>query len=314
MDCMQRRHFLARVSGVSATFAGCLGQGSVPAPETTPGTDSPTPPCSDPMVPPQPTLVEPEAGDPVEFGGGRTVTVGFVGLYRSVRTYGVDSPVHLDVATPADAQFVVAEVALGDDGDPVEPSQEPIPVAIEVDGVENPVDRPVIIEEPGWTTAGTLVGFPVPVAPADAAAVVWTGDGGGNDTPRWRLPAGITESLGTAPQFSVEALQTPPWTDRTGEFPVRVTVSNTGDRDGRFLAEFGVAVISDVGETAFEVPAGETVERCLLAATGHVAAGYSSLPVVLDTGSQRIRREVPLRPRETDQTGTASPTPSRTGE
>lgn len=311
---MNRRQFLALCGGGSGVIAGCLGHGSVPASETTLVTDSPTTPCSDPAVPPKPTLADPGAGETVQLGGDRAVTVAFVDLYRSVRTHGVSSTTHLDVATPADAQFVVAEITVTVDGKPVDPSGEDLPVAIEVDGVRNPADRPVVINELGWTAAGTLVGFPVPDEPADNAAVVWTSDGGGNDTTRWMVPAGIEDSLGTAPRFSVESVVTPSWTDRSGSFPVQVTVSNDGDRDGRFLAEFGVAVISDVGEIAFGVPAGETVARCLFVEPGHVPEGYSSLPVVLDTGVQRVRTDVPLHPRETEQTGRASPTPSRTGE
>lgn len=284
---MRRRRLLALAAGLAPT-AGCLAQG--------PGTASPTTedPCSSASVPAEPTLATPtETGRTREVADGATATVAPVGVRRLVRTFEVDSPVHVDVAGAANRQFLVAVVTVRDDGTPTTPDGESPPVGVSVDGRRDPEGPPYIVgDRYGWTAGGTALAFPVPVESPDAAAVVW-GSPGDVDA-RWPLSDALLARMGRAPAFEVTAFEVPDRVEAGTRFPVRVAVGNDGDRDGRFLAEFGARVVSDVGEVAFPVPAGETVERCLLADAPEYTEDSGTFPVVLDWGVDRRRESVTL--------------------
>jgi hypothetical protein len=70
-------------------------------------------------------------------------------------------------------------------------------------------------------------------------------------------------------------------------------VANRGDREARFLAEFGHGLISDVGEVELTVPVGEQRTHTAL-----IDPPYSDttehIPVVLDWGAARRQVEVPV--------------------
>jgi hypothetical protein len=282
-----RRRVLSLAGAALATTTGCNGfVGDDGQPSRGGG-----PFCPAPERPPEATLPAPGEGRTVDLDDARSATVSFVGLFESVRTRAVRSSVHVDVAVPPGEQFVVATVEVRDDGERTTPTTGDEPLTVSVDGERNPAGRPVLVDAYGWEPDGTTLGFPVPVASADAAALTWTGDGG---PARWDLPPAIRSALGRAPAFVVERFETPASVPRGDAVPVRLAVRNEGDRDGRFLAEFGVKLVSDVGEISFSVPAGETVERCFEVTPSNRYADVEELPVVLFRGDLNRRRTVAL--------------------
>lgn len=224
--------------------------------------------------------------------GDRTVTVETAVVRRSVASMNVLSPAHVDVAAPADAQFVACEVRT--DGDPT-PAVEDFGVVADGAAVEG---RAV-----GWWPAsgpdGDLlrVAVEVPVGRYDRAAVAWRRPGAG--TVQWALPRAQVRALGRVPAFDVLRFGVPDSVHEGESIDVTLEVANVGDRDGRFLAELGAVVLSDVGEVRFDVPAGESVshEETLTPSLYTPMSGDKGDPlrVVLNWGTGEMEREVAVR-------------------
>lgn len=103
-------------------------------------------------------------------------------------------------------------------------------------------------------------GFPVSADPGPSrAGVVWRPDDG--PAVRWRLPDDLVGALGGGPAFAVESFDAPRTAVPDDEFETTLAVRNEGERNGRFLAEVGNALVSDQPEVTVDVSDGETVTR-----------------------------------------------------
>lgn len=218
-----------------------------------------------------------------EFGeardvGGRSVVLENVSVRKSIPALISN---HVDVAAFEGDQFVVAD-ARAVDGSPLDAALFGFDVA------GRDVDSKTYLRDGAVSGENPLpLGFRVPTADYAAAAITWSGP----DDPdvRWELPERIVGALGREPAFEVRRFEVPRQVSVRDPVPATVEVANGGERDGVFLAELGVAVSSDVGETRYEVAAGETVTRRESLQT-HGASG--ELRVVLDWGFDRRSRTV----------------------
>ncbi|WP_410766463.1 hypothetical protein [Haloferax sp. DFSO60] len=122
----------------------------------------------------------------------------------------------------------------------------------------------------------------VPLAQAERAAIEWQPSA--DETYRWELPQSVVEQFHSEPRFSVTEFSVPDTVERGEPFTVRLSVSNTGDRDGRFLGVVlgtGPSSLPLVSTFSFPVPVGETVSREL---SGRTNTEKSSMTAILDWG------------------------------
>lgn len=264
---MERRRFLATVGGLAALgLAGCTDQ--LPAGTGDGGGDPTTSPTDDPTPGPPVTL---EAGD-------FAVSLDVPRVRPSIRVAGT----HVDVRAAADTQYLVF------DADADQTAIDDLPLSVLADGA-TVAERPSFVGRPVTQHAGPIA-FPVPVDGYSSVAVVLEADG---ESDSWDTPDDIVMTLGKAPAFQVESLDVPERVSHGDTFEASFTVANRGDREARFLAEFGHGLISDVGEVELTVPVDERRTH-----TQRIAPPYGeetdSIPVMLDWGVARQRVEVPV--------------------
>jgi hypothetical protein len=281
---MKRRRFLAGAAVLCSGLVGCTGQREpADADGTSPGdTDEATPadegsttdapavdsscgaptaastthtsedpsPAADTRTPGERTLA---LGETYEASDGTTVTVNDVRVRKLIRSRSsAGSPTHVDVACEADRQFAVIE-ADAEDGDGNSILWD-LRFALEMDGDLYSEDGQAGAFQSWSSDPQEVPALPVPVQGVSTAAVVWLPE---NDPPvRWTIPAETVGSLGHAPRFSVCSLDVPDSISRGDSFEASFAITNTGGRDGTFVAEFGAGGISDHGEAIVPVPAG----------------------------------------------------------
>lgn len=128
-----------------------------------------------------------------------------------------------------------------------------------------------------------LLSFQVPIVQTRSGAIEWQPSAA--EQYRWELPESVVSSLGSSPRFTVEQFDTPDSITRGDPFTARLTVTNTGDRDGRFLAVVlgeGPSSVPLVDVFTVPVPMGETATRDI--SGREVEVDQSSTKVILDWG------------------------------
>lgn len=202
----------------------------------------------------------------------------------------------------ADGQFLVVDVnGFGDD-------TYAYPLDVTLDGGRVVPDDPepfrktavVPLDEPptdpeGFGDHGAAMD--VPARRVDEAAVVEPGVLTGG---RWELPAAVTDRLHRVPSFDLRAFETDVV---DGTLEVTVTVSNDGDRAGRWLGQLTTAASADSSEVfALAVPAGETATRTVRPSLAGIYAGSTvTLELIATT-----RREREVSVPESTATGTVT--------
>ncbi|MFD1512012.1 hypothetical protein [Halomarina rubra] len=257
---MKRRRLLTLLGAAALPVAGCLDT-----------TESPGTPSSDTTAPSSETATE-----------SPSFAVENVGTRRQALTSGV----HLDVAAHAGTQFVGFDVT--ETGTPTHRTRLGSQFAVDLDGTRYPDGYDTVTNTLGVVPR---VGVPVPddVAPDEGAILQVDGDA---VVDRWALSEETLTALASPAAFVVESVEVPE-TAEPASFEASVTVRNEGSGDGVFLAEFGAAVVSDVAEVEFAVPAGESVTHTETIPTeGVESVDGDVLPVVYDDGYSRRRREV----------------------
>lgn len=135
--------------------------------------------------------------------------------------------------------------------------------------------------------------FQVSIADIASGAIEWAPETG--DRYRWSLPGSLVEDLGLTPEFGVTEFSVPDSIPGGDPFTAAITVENTGDRDGRFLAvvlDEGASSVPLQSMFAMEIPVGETVSREL---TGReVETDRDSVTGVLDWGIDERRATVSI--------------------
>lgn len=210
--------------------------------------------------------------------GEEAVSLTAPGVRPSIRVAGT----HVDVRAEADSQYLVLRA------DSERTAIDDLRLSLVVDGT-TVAGAPTFVGRPESRRDGP-VAFPVPVAAYDSVAVVLESDG---ESDGWGVPAGVVSTLGAAPVFRVESLDVPERVRRGDPFDASVTVTNRGDREARFLAEFGHGLLSDAGEVEFRVPVGGQRTHTQRIDPPH-GDHTDSVPVVLDWGVARRRVEVPV--------------------
>ncbi|WP_254537408.1 hypothetical protein [Halomarina litorea] len=269
---MDRRHFLALAgTGTTHALTGCLATTDSPGTRTDDGTASPT--TTDP-------------DDPTPEGDPPRLVVSDVSTARMALRSGA----HLDVVGDETEQFVTFAVRPAEGTlDGVGARELPERFTVELDGVRYPKRSDSVVDTFGDPVT---VGVPVPldVTPTEGRVVLTDGPDAPTD---WSLDENVLGALAHPARFTVESFDLPETVSNPNAIDVAVTVQNGGEGGGEFLAELGVATISDVSEIRFDVPAGESV-RYDTQLSSHGVTDQQTLPVVFDWGYGRLRREVPV--------------------
>jgi hypothetical protein len=130
--------------------------------------------------------------------------------------------------------------------------------------------------------------FQLPIAQAQSGAIEWRPSS--DKQYRWQLPDSVVANIGASPRFKVEEFAVPETITRGNPFTASLTVTNTGERDGRFLAVVlneGASSVPLVAEFTVPIPAGQTVAHDL---SGQSIEGeQSSMTAILDWGINELK-------------------------
>lgn len=276
---MNRRQYLTSLTGIVALgLAGCTGQ---------PSDGSNTPRNGSTPSPSPPPTTTPKSGASDTLAAGTyTLRLSQPRVRASVRKAGV----HLDVHAEPNTQFLVVSAETDD------ASLDDLSVSLVANG-ETVAHQASIVGRPDSKHTAPIA-FPIPVTSYASAAVVLVADG---ESDRWPVPDDIVTAIGTAPDFRVESMDVPESVRHGESFQASFSVSNRGDRDARFLAEFGHALISDTGEVELTVPAGESRTHTQVI-DPYYEADPDTVPVVLDWGLNRRRAKVAVEKRQSTTT------------
>lgn len=256
-------------------IAGCLSGGDTEEPAAESDmTATPTPDQSTPTSTPTPEgPIRRQPGESYE-ATDITVTISDLAVRHGMVTFS--SP-HPDPTWVDSAQFLLATLTVEGNRDPAN-----LDVTATANTLDSRPDRYLGFDSDSPDSVQPL-GFAVPTDPdISEVAVIWNGP----REVRWPLPADLTEQLGHAPDFRLEAFRVPKTAQDGQSFDVELDVANDGNREGYFLAELGNAAISDQPEIEVSVSAGESVT-----ATRSVEARFfdGRMEVILrwEGGSQR---------------------------
>lgn len=129
--------------------------------------------------------------------------------------------------------------------------------------------------------ANGRVAFPVPVAPAESASVVY--EERGRSPTRWRVPPDVVAQFDATPEFEVESMSV------TAGGVVEARVRNRGDRDGTFRATVAVDAEAPTRRLAVAVP----MDATRTATAPLPDRGGDSTSVRVDWGFDAVERPVP---------------------
>jgi len=264
---MNRRAFIGALAIGAAGLGGCLaesdgsGDGPDDGPRTVPGTDEATETDGRTPTSDRSGTTEPGADEP--SNGGETVTGEFVEeLFAVPELVALNSPDSFGVYGDRDEQFVVGRLNAGGGA---APAVEDIALAVDgetysveteigygpwalfdYDGPYDPADG-----AQGWV----LVSVPNPLD-ADDAALTWPGG-------EAAVPESERAKLSRPPtDFAVRSFDAPEAVDEGEGVEATLTVANTGDTDGVFVAAVNRSGprVAYAPESAVQlsVPAGET--------------------------------------------------------
>lgn len=294
-----RRSYLAAASLALAGLAGCLSENDGPGgdtpddpqttAETTDGTTERTGSTHD-----HPTVAE-------------DVTVTNPIVRKAVTHYAW--PASTQILAPDGEQFVVATVDGPEDTDPpgftLDAGGESYAPGVDVPGRYNAIlagrDGGSVLQN---DHASGYLAFRVP-SPLDVDDATIVRDDGGPSTP---LPEDAIATLGRpAAEFTLDSLDHPDTVERPEHVDVSLTVTNTSDVDGRFLAglHWPTEGIADDDETIVleqHVAAGETTSFTRTLGTGTAVMETSDHPLTIE-GSVTAERIIEII---VDETTTAS--------
>lgn len=262
MVSRNRRTVLASVGGALVPLAGCLGTDGT----GTPSTDS--------------TPSEVSATDEaLRFDPG-SLSLGVTDVRKLVIA---DRGPWADLKTGG-GQYVVFDLVKPDGSSLMDAYgfEYELPLAVELDGTRfGPDAVPVVDVEPNRDPTDPesiddhLVGVPIPTGQVDAGSVIWVGS---EQDVRWELPPEVFPHISDAPRFEIRTFEPRP-TD-AGGFELDLTVANTGDRDGVWLAQVSIRAANDISDVfGYSIPVGSTIHRTVRPRV--LAAGFVSGTVTI---------------------------------
>lgn len=295
---MKRRTLLAATIPLFA-LSGCSG---VSSPSSTPSTSgstttavessSPTSTTDGSSTPDERSTTETSRetqqlsiGESATIGAG-SATVFRVDAKRSI--FVLDSSHHYDIVTEPNAQYLVTSMTTEgavDGHRDVRASTELI-----LDDERYPISEYYF---PLASTGGFKVGYRVPLSIAPRSGrIVWNADGEPDPLAEWTLSGDALTRLNHPPSFDVVSFDVPDTAESFEPFDVSITVENTGEGDGTFRAELGMASYSDLGAYRLRAPVGERITDTDELQVSGVPGEQET--IILDWGLDRIERTVEI--------------------
>ncbi|WP_338729487.1 hypothetical protein [Haladaptatus sp. DJG-WS-42] len=273
MEQPSRRALLSTiVVGLAPIGSGCV-DGQSPGTPTDSETTQSTPP---PTASPTERKTTLSLGETATSSDGVTVTISEPQVRKIIYTPDVGGGTHKRPAGETNAQF------LGFDVETAETEISSLEFTPVLDGTrtESKVYRTDFV--PGQSTRLSLL---VPVQAVESGAIEWTVSA--DEQYRWTLPDAVLTKLAKSPEFETE-FSVPESIPRGDSFTASIDVTNTGDRDGRFLAvvlDQGAGSLPLVPKFTFPVSIGETVSRELSGEA--VRTDSSEMTAIFDWGLER---------------------------
>ncbi|GAB7095796.1 hypothetical protein JCM30237_29500 [Halolamina litorea] len=294
-----RRRFIASSFGLAAALAsaGCISDG--------PGTDGESPDGSEPPQGSPDTTPTPAPESAQRSVGGASVAVTDIVAEKAVTYESVMGSG--GVVAPEGRQFVVASVRSDAE---LEMDQFSLDAGGESWAAVDPGDHGArnysvagheggVVGEPatGGSDTKRYVVFELdsPLETEEARIVL----DHGSETAEWALPDAARERLAApSPSFDLNSLSVPGSVQQGEPLPVELTVTNTGEVDGRFLAaaHWPTHRIADDDESHLideSVAAGDSVTASLSIDTEYTAAEESPITLGVE-GHVEADREVVL--------------------
>ncbi|WP_332899717.1 hypothetical protein [Haladaptatus sp. CMSO5] len=215
-------------------------------------------------------------GETATSSDGVSVTIAEAAVRKIIFTPDVGGGTHKRPASEPDAQF------LGFDVETAETEISSLEFTAVLDGIptESKVYRTDFV--PGHSTRLNLL---VPVQAVESGAIEWAVSP--DEHYRWTLPDAVWTKLAKSPEFETE-FAVPESIPRGEPFAASVEVTNTGNRDGRFLGivlDQGAGSLPLVSEFTFPVSVGETVSRDLSGRAVNSESGRAT--AIFDWGLER---------------------------
>lgn len=275
------RRSVLQFTGVATLFAlaGCVQT------DQSEGTTSTTAETTHPTASTERTTSEPAS---LEIGGTATVSDGSVTV-QAVRTERsivvLDGSSHTKVVTEENSQFVVVSLKTQGNIDGVDAGRQAVRLVI--DG------QPYSVADYAFPPQGDAfdVAFQVPLdIDPNESELRWVEDN--HVAAVWSTPPSVIHQLTSPPEFDVVSFTVPETVEPFVEFDVAVEVDNTGDGDGTFVAELGLASRSDQSTFQFDVPKNtrgtEVEEKQVQGEPG----GQETM--ILDWGLGRLERTIDI--------------------
>lgn len=214
-------------------------------------------------------------GETATSAKGVSVTVSDPRVRKIIYTPDVGSIAHSYPAGRPQSQFLVFSISVQNVNLITSP-----PLSLFLDGK---VQESQIYRHSHSPGRSGLLSFQVPITQVQSGAVVWRPSS--TEQYRWTLPNPVVKNIGSSPRFEVKKFAVPDTITRGNPFTASLTVTNTGDRDGRFLAVVlteGPSSVPLVDEFHVSVPVGKTVTHDLSGRP--VEVERSSMTAILDWG------------------------------
>ena len=206
-SCTRRRALQCGVLGVISSVSGCTNLSDEGGTADTP------------------TVTALPMGDTATSSNGVSVAISEPEVYKIILTPREGSSVHMDPAGDDSSQFLVFSVS----------TERTDITTVELTPVidDNRYERQIYSKDFDPGNAGKM-GLQIPIVAAEEGVIEWRTSSG--EQFRWTLPESILEDLRNSPKFEVTRFDVPDEINSRSPFTGSVTVTNTGGRDGRFMA------------------------------------------------------------------------------
>ncbi len=221
-------------------------------------------------------------GDSAIVGGG-AITIDSIQPRQMF--VGLKAGVHPEVYGRPDTQYVIVDVLTDGVAKPTRTVRSAL--SLSLDSSRYDVDETFLTRNRTEENA-VSVAFAVPTfATATAGQLLWDGRTSSPDA-AWTLPQAVLDVLAAPPELTVSAFEVPNKAAQHSSIEPAITVRNSGENSGTFVAELGSTQLSDQSEIRFDVPAGGR-ETHIEPVSLYGSAG-SDETIILDWGEEMLER------------------------